>query len=63
VLGLVGVVMIVRPATGEINPGQLIALAAAVGFAVSIVRAAARILSDFRGPIVIRITQFCVQCS
>jgi drug/metabolite transporter (DMT)-like permease len=36
VLGLVGVVMIVRPATGEINPGQLIALAAAVGFGVSI---------------------------
>jgi drug/metabolite transporter (DMT)-like permease len=36
VLGVVGVVMIVRPATGEINPGQLIALAASVGFAVSI---------------------------
>lgn len=36
VLGLVGVVMIVRPATGEINPGQLIALAAAVGFGISI---------------------------
>lgn len=36
VLGLVGVVTIVRPATGEINPGQLIALAAAVGFGVSI---------------------------
>ena len=35
-LGLVGVVMIVRPATGEINPGQLIALAAAVGFGISI---------------------------
>ena len=35
-LGLVGVVMIVRPATGEINSGQLIALAAAVGFGVSI---------------------------
>jgi len=30
VLGLVGVIVIVRPATGEINPGQLIALAAAV---------------------------------
>ena len=37
VLGLVGVVMIVRPATGEINPGQLIALAAAVGFGISVV--------------------------
>ena len=35
VLGIVGVVMIVRPATGEINPGQLIALAAAVGFSIS----------------------------
>jgi drug/metabolite transporter (DMT)-like permease len=35
-LGIVGVVMIVRPATGEINPGQLIALAAAVGFGISI---------------------------
>ena len=32
----VGVVLIVRPATGEVNPGQLIALAAAVGFGVSI---------------------------
>jgi drug/metabolite transporter (DMT)-like permease len=35
-LGLVGVIVIVRPATGEINPGQLIALAAAVGFGISI---------------------------
>lgn len=35
-LGLVGVVVIVRPATSEINPGQLIALAAAVGFGISI---------------------------
>ncbi len=35
-LGIVGVVMIVRPAAGEINQGQLIALAAAVGFGVSI---------------------------
>src|SRR6478752_10382284 len=34
-LGIVGVVMIVRPATGEVNPGQLIALAAAVGFGIS----------------------------
>jgi drug/metabolite transporter (DMT)-like permease len=34
-LGIVGVVIIVRPATGEINPGQSIALAAAVGFGVS----------------------------
>ncbi|HTO63174.1 MAG TPA: DMT family transporter [Bradyrhizobium sp.] len=35
VLGIIGVVIIVRPATGEINPGQLIALAAAVGFGIS----------------------------
>ena len=36
VLGIIGVIVIVRPATGEINPGQLIALAAALGFGVSI---------------------------
>jgi drug/metabolite transporter (DMT)-like permease len=36
VLGLIGVLVIVRPTTGEINPGQLIALAAAVGFGISI---------------------------
>jgi drug/metabolite transporter (DMT)-like permease len=36
VLGIVGVVVIVRPATGEINPGQLIALGAAVGFGISV---------------------------
>jgi drug/metabolite transporter (DMT)-like permease len=36
VLGVVGVVVIVRPATSEVNPGQLIALAAAVGFGVSV---------------------------
>jgi len=35
VLGLIGVVTIIRPA-GEINPGQLIALVAAVGFGISI---------------------------
>lgn len=35
VLGIVGVIIIVRPATGEINPGQLIALGAAVGFGIS----------------------------
>jgi drug/metabolite transporter (DMT)-like permease len=37
VLGLVGVAVIVRPHTGELDAGQLIALAAAFGFAVSIV--------------------------
>jgi drug/metabolite transporter (DMT)-like permease len=36
VLGIVGVIIIVRPATGEVNPGQLIALAAAVSFGVSV---------------------------
>ncbi len=36
VLGIAGVIVIVRPATGEINPGQLIALAAAVGFGISV---------------------------
>ncbi len=36
VLGLIGVFVIVRPATGEINPGQLIALAAAVSFGTSV---------------------------
>ncbi len=35
-LGLVGVIVIVRPVAGEINPGQLIALGAAVGFGVSV---------------------------
>lgn len=36
-LGLVGVAVIVRPSTGQLNAGQLIALASALGFAVSIV--------------------------
>ena len=35
VLGIVGVVVIVRPAMGVVNPGQLIALSAAVGFGIS----------------------------
>ncbi|MFN4015588.1 MAG: DMT family transporter [Reyranella sp.] len=35
-LGVVGVVIIVRPGTSEIVPGQIIALAAAVGFAISV---------------------------
>jgi drug/metabolite transporter (DMT)-like permease len=35
-LGVVGVIVIVRPVTGEINPGQLIALGAAVGFGISV---------------------------
>jgi drug/metabolite transporter (DMT)-like permease len=36
VLGVVGVVVIVRPETGQINPGQLVALVAAVGFGISV---------------------------
>lgn len=37
VLGLVGVAIIVRPFDGSINVGQLIALAASFGFAISII--------------------------
>jgi drug/metabolite transporter (DMT)-like permease len=36
VLGVVGVIVIVRPVAGAINPGQSIALAAAVGFGISV---------------------------
>jgi drug/metabolite transporter (DMT)-like permease len=36
VLGLIGVVTIIRPAAGEINPGQMIALVASIGFGISI---------------------------
>jgi len=36
-LGLVGVAVIVRPGAGELDAGQLIALASALGFAVSVV--------------------------
>src|SRR5947209_8919750 len=35
-LGVIGVIVIVRPATGTVDPGQLIALAAAVGFGISV---------------------------
>jgi drug/metabolite transporter (DMT)-like permease len=35
-LGLVGVFVIVRPVAGVVNPGQLIALGAAVGFGIAI---------------------------
>jgi drug/metabolite transporter (DMT)-like permease len=35
-LGLIGVLVIVRPSPGEINPGQLIALAAAVGLGATV---------------------------
>ena len=36
-LGLVGVAVIVRPGTGDLDIGQLIALASALGFAVSVI--------------------------
>ena len=36
-LGVVGVAVIVRPGVDHVDPGQLIALAAAVGFAVSVI--------------------------
>jgi drug/metabolite transporter (DMT)-like permease len=36
-LGLIGVAIIVRPFSGAISPGQLIALCAALGFAISVV--------------------------
>ena len=36
VLGLVGVLIIVRPGVGEVNVGQMVALATAVGFGISI---------------------------
>jgi drug/metabolite transporter (DMT)-like permease len=36
-LGLIGVAVIVRPGLEHVDPGQLIALAAAVGFAISII--------------------------
>ena len=37
VLGLVGVLIIVRPVAGQIEAGQLISLAAAVGFSISVI--------------------------
>jgi drug/metabolite transporter (DMT)-like permease len=36
VLGLIGVAVIVRPGTTEMDPGQLIALGAALGFGISV---------------------------
>jgi drug/metabolite transporter (DMT)-like permease len=36
VLGLIGVIIIVRPATGQVDTGQLIALGAALGFGISV---------------------------
>ena len=36
VLGLIGVIVIVRPSAGDVNPGQLVALVAAFGFGISV---------------------------
>jgi drug/metabolite transporter (DMT)-like permease len=45
-LGVFGVGLIVRPATTGLNPGQLIALSAAVGFAVSVIMVKSLTRSD-----------------
>lgn len=37
ILGLAGVAIIVRPGIGAVEPGQLVALSAAIGFAVSVI--------------------------
>ena len=59
VLGVVGVIIIVRPAAGEINPGQLIALAAAVGFGVSV--AMVKLLTRTEPPVSIIFWMLVVQ--
>ncbi|MBS0541814.1 MAG: DMT family transporter [Proteobacteria bacterium] len=46
VLGLVGVAIIVRPFNGPVSAGQLIALAAAVGFATSVIMVKALTRTD-----------------
>lgn len=58
-LGIVGVVVIVRPATGEINPGQLIALAAAVGFGISV--ALVKLLTRTDSPLTVIFWMLVVQ--
>jgi drug/metabolite transporter (DMT)-like permease len=45
-LGLVGVAVIVRPFGGEVSTGQLIALAASVGFATSLINGEAHTSTD-----------------
>jgi drug/metabolite transporter (DMT)-like permease len=45
-LGLIGVVVIVRPFSGEVGTGQLIALASSVGFAISVIAVKALTRSD-----------------
>jgi drug/metabolite transporter (DMT)-like permease len=45
-LGLIGVAIIVRPTTGEVNPGQLVALGAAIGFSIALIIAKSLTRSD-----------------
>ena len=59
VLGVIGVVVIVRPGTHEIAPGQMIALAAAVGFAISVVMMKALTRTD--GVVVILFWMLVIQ--
>ena len=59
VLGVVGVVVIVRPGANEIVPGQMIALAAAVGFAISVVMMKALTRTD--GVVVILFWMLVIQ--
>jgi drug/metabolite transporter (DMT)-like permease len=47
-LGVVGVVVIVRPSAGAVNPGQLVALTAAVGFGIALVML--KLLTRTEGP-------------
>ncbi|HYC63170.1 MAG TPA: DMT family transporter [Reyranellaceae bacterium] len=59
VLGLVGVVIIVRPFGGEVNLGQLVALASAVGFATSVI--VVKSLSRIERPVVILFWMMIIQ--
>jgi drug/metabolite transporter (DMT)-like permease len=58
-LGLVGVAIIVRPFTGTVSPGQLIALCASLGFATSVIFVKALTRSD--KPIVIMFWMMAIQ--
>jgi drug/metabolite transporter (DMT)-like permease len=58
-LGIIGVLVIVRPATGAADPGQLIALAAAVGFGVSMVLV--KSLSRTESPLAVSFWMIVVQ--
>jgi drug/metabolite transporter (DMT)-like permease len=60
VLGVIGVIVIVRPATGEINQGQLIALGAAVGFGISV--AMMKSLTRTENTVAIIFWMLAIQC-